>query len=255
MKKFLSMALMVVLIVLVACGPKEFNLTSATTKVSLPDVASVDSLVVNGSDGTCEIEFAPAWVEASVVDSVVTLKAQANTTGALRQDVIIVKCGKSNISIPVSQYAKATKLDLPNGKEVTIAREGGSQELAVVSDGLVTVESFDPVMAEWSNGMLKVSAPKNDGHRIKGTLKLKAGDQLAEVAVVVDGEVCPTCQGKGTVKCKSCGGQGYNFRMNPSPGIYGCHACGGRGYSYRVPDYDYRTGKGKVTCPTCKGKG
>lgn len=125
-KKIYLMTVSAVLVVLAACGPKEFNLSSATSKVLLPDGASVDSLVVNGSDGNCEIEFAPEWIEASVRDSVVTIKCRANTTGALREDVLVVKCGKSNISIPVSQYAKATRIDLPNGKEVTIPREGGS---------------------------------------------------------------------------------------------------------------------------------
>lgn len=238
-----------------ACGPKEFNLSTKTAKVDIPDTGATDSLVVNGSDGNCEIEFAPAWVEATVRDSVVTLKAAANTTGKTRQDVVVVKCGKSQLSVPVSQYVKATKLELPNGKEVKIAREGGSQDLAVVCDGLVTVEAFDPVTATWENGVLKVSAPKNDGHRIKGDVKLTAGELSEVVSVTVDGEVCPTCNGTGKVRCKACGGQGYNFRFDPAPGLYGCHACGGRGYAYRVADASYREGSGKVTCPTCKGKG
>lgn len=252
MNKLGIMAFVVVAAAMTACGPKEFNLSSSTARVDIPDGGAVDSIVVNGSDGNCLIEFAPEWVEASVSDSVVSLKVGPNATGKERIDTLVIKCGKSTLSVPVSQYAKATKLELPNGKVVKIPREGGTQELAVVSDGLVKVEAFEPVKATWENGMLKVTAAKNEGHRIKGEVKLTAGELSEVVNVTVDGKECATCKGTGKVRCKKCGGRGYTEDYYI---IFGCESCGGRGFSNRDGDYNYREGSGKQTCPSCKGKG
>ena len=243
------------LTIMTGCGPKEFNLSTQTPKKVFSEEVQTDSVVINGSDGTCELEFAPDWVAAEVKDSVVYITTKANDSGKPRKDVVVVKCGASNISLNIEQGIKATHLELPNGNEIKLGKEGGSQELVVVTDGTVKVEGFEGVEAKYDNGKLLVSAPKNDGNRIKGVVKITAGEFSKEVKVTVDGKVCKTCNGAGTIKCKSCGGKGYTFNFNPSPGLYGCHACGGRGYSYRVPDPGYREGKGKVTCPTCKGSG
>lgn len=237
------------------CGPKEFNLSTQTPKKMFSEVAQSDSIIISGSDGTCEIEYSPDWMNAEVTDSVVYITMKANDTGKIRKDVVVVKCGASNISIDVEQGIKATHLELPNGDEIKLGKEGGSQELVVVTDGSVKVEGFDGIEAAYDGGKLTVSAPKNDGNRFSGVVKLTAGEFSKEVKVCVDGKVCTTCNGAGTIKCKACSGKGYTFKFDPSPGIYGCHACGGRGYSYRVPEPGYRDGKGKVTCPTCKGKG
>ena len=237
-----------------SCGSKEFNLSSATKNLSFAEEGATENVVINGSDGNCEVEYCPEWVEAAVADSVVSLKVKPNTLGEKREDVLVVKCGKSNISIPISQYSKATKLELPNGNKLKFSKEGGDQNLVVVSDGLVKVESFEPVIAEMVNGILKVSTPQNEGKLKKGIIKLTAGDILKEVEVIIDGKVCTLCKGSGWITCKSCGGIG----LHPD-GVrsgYGCKACGGKGYgniSYNEPGF--KVGKGKVKCTTCKGSG
>ncbi len=240
---------------LTACGPKELNLTTATPNVTFDETAQTDSVIINGSDGNCEIEYAPQWVAVEVKDSVVVLKTKENTSGKVNKDVLVVKCGASNITLNLEQGIKATHLDLPNGKEIKFDKEGGSKDLVVVTDGSVKVEAFDGVTADYKNGKLTVTTPKNEGNRTKGTIKLIAGDFTKEVEVSIDGKFCTTCNGTGKVKCKSCGGAGSVFREEPYMGIYGCKSCGGRGYAYRVADPDYRDGSGKQTCPTCKGKG
>lgn len=57
MKKIFSIAAAALLFV--ACSPKEFNLSTKTQSLDLPETAVTDSLVVNGSDGNCELEYAP----------------------------------------------------------------------------------------------------------------------------------------------------------------------------------------------------
>ena len=166
--------------------------------------------------------------------------------------MLIIKCGKSNISFPVKQYSKATKLILPNGKDIKISREGGSQELAVVSDGLVKIYSPDKIKAEWNDDLLKVSSPSNEGHRIKDKIILKSGEFTEEVNVVIDGDVCTICSGNGYVKCKSCGGKGY---IDEFWDWRGCKACGGRGISERAGDFNFKKGSGKVKCSSCNGVG
>ncbi|MGM9868799.1 MAG: hypothetical protein ACI30R_04130 [Sodaliphilus sp.] len=183
----------------------------------------------------------------------VYITTKANDSGKIRKDVVVVRCGASNISINIEQGIKATHLELPNGNKIKLGKEGGTQELVVVTDGSVKVEAFEGVDAKYDNGKLIVSTPKNDGNRIKGVIKISAGKFSKEVNVTVDGKVCPTCKGTGTIRCKTCGGNGY-IPCEYS-GWNGCPSCGGRGYCYRVPDTDYREGRGKVTCPTCKGKG
>lgn len=238
-----------------SCGPKEFNLTSPVAEISIADSAVSDSLTIGGSDGTCTVAYAPQWMEATVTDSVVVFKAQPNTDTVPRVDSLVVACGASKINIPVRQANKATRLEIPKNTKLSFAKEGGEEFVNVDTDGSVTVEAFEGVTATYADGKLAVKANPNTGDDpIKGTLKLTAGDFTQEIPVTVKGKTCPTCNGTGKVKCKSCGGQGYSFKMNPSPGIYGCKSCGGKGYSYRVEGPDYRQGSGKQPCPTCGGK-
>jgi hypothetical protein len=51
---------------------------------------------------------------------------------------------------------------------------------------------------------------------------------------------CPTCRGKGTIKCKKCGGIG---RIDIVGGLFGSPKC------------DRCDGLGEHTCPNCGGTG
>lgn len=102
------------LTIITGCGPKEFNLSTQTPKKEFSEEVERDSIVIYVSDGTCEIEYAPVWVSAEVNDSVVFVTTKANGTGKARKDVLVVKCGASDISIDIEQGIKATHLDLPN---------------------------------------------------------------------------------------------------------------------------------------------
>ncbi len=89
----------------------------------------------------------------------------------------------------------------------------------------------------------------NNGGKRSGKVTLKADEQTATIAVSQAGNICPTCNGKGKVKCTKCHGRGliteYN---NDNPSC--CTKCGGSGNMYGG-----RRGSGRMTCPTCGGDG
>lgn len=246
---------MVLVLMCFSCKEKTFQLSATPQTIEMEETETSDTIAIHGSDGNCELEYSPDWITCQLTDSILVFNASANEGKEAREDAIVVKCGASRISIPVSQYAKATKLELPNGAKVTIPITGGSQELVVLSDGHVNIDSVtSPLEASWKDNKLTLSAPENTGSRQTIKLKLTAGDFTEDITVVLEGKVCSTCNGTGKITCKRCGGQG-SYWSDTEFGMLGCRSCGGRGYSYRVPDPDYRDGTGKVTCPTCKGSG
>lgn len=257
-KSTLALGALAAIMTFTACGPKEFNLSSPVSEISLAETAVTDSVVINGSDGNCEVAYAPAWVEATVTDSVVTIKAQPNTGADNRADSLVVACGASKICLPVVQGHKATKLEIPNGTKLSFSKEGGEETVEVDTDGSVTVEAFEGVSANFANGKLAVKANPNSGdNAINGSIKLMAGDFTKEIPVTVNGNICPTCKGTGKIKCRKCGGKGSIsfFAPGAMQGLYaGCPACGGSGSGGGVSGM-WKAGSGKQTCPDCKGKG
>lgn len=251
-KSTLALGALAAMMTFTACGPKEFNLSSPVSEITLAETAVTDSVVINGSDGTCQVAYAPAWVEATVTDSVVTIKAQPNTGADNRTDSLVVTCGASKISLPVVQGHKATKLEIPKGTKLSFPKEGGEETVEVDTDGSVTVEAFEGVTANYADGKLAVKATPNTGDSaINGTIKLTAGDFTQEIPVTVNGNICPTCKGTGKIKCSKCKGQGYIFVM--TEGAYGCTKCGGHGYG-GMQGVGMTSGSGKQPCPKCKGK-
>jgi len=85
-------------------------------------------------------------------------------------------------------------------------------------------------------------------------------DALTDHSVVYAKEKCDKCNGKGKLKCSSCGGDGGKQKVS-------CYTCSGtgrvksKGLDIRTPIFGKKCtscdGKGKVTtyCSTCSGKG
>lgn len=252
-KSIIGMCVLTLLTCATSCGPKEFNLSCPVSEIFIADGAETDSVVINGSDGTCAISHTPDWVEASVVDSTVTIKAQANTGNDNRVDSIVVTCGASSISIPINQAHKATRLEIPEVKKLVFDKEGGTQEVKIDTDGAVKVEATDGIVAVYSDGKLVVKAEPNTGDNpVRGTIKLVAGELNKELPVTVAGNICPTCHGTGKIVCRKCHGKGYIDMPGAMTmmGRFGCPACGGAESGAWI-----KFGKGKQTCPTCHGKG
>ncbi len=252
-KPILGMCMLTLLSCATSCRPKEFNLSSSVSEIVIADGAETDSVVINGSDGTCAISHAPEWVETTVADSVVTIKTQPNTGKDNRADSIVVTCGASSIIIPINQGHKATRLEISEVKKLNFSKEGGTQEVKIDTDGSVKAEATDGIEASYIDGKLIVTVTPNTGDNpIKGTVKLVAGELTKELPVTIAGNICPTCKGTGKIVCRKCHGNGYLDAPGAMTmmGRFGCPSCGGAEYGAWI-----KYGKGKQTCPTCHGKG
>lgn len=191
-----------------SCQPKEYNITSTDTKINLSDEQQTKKVIVNGSDGNCEIRYYPDWIEPSMTDSTITINVTANTGVQNRSDSIVVTCGASHLTFFVTQVHKATRLEVKGKHKVTFTKEGGAQDVELDTDGLVKVEAFEGVSAVCENGKVTITAQPNKGvNPVDGIVKLTAGDLSGEIAVHINGAVCPTCNGTGKIKCRSCGGE------------------------------------------------
>ena len=108
--------------------------------------------------------------------------------------------------------------------------------------------------AQYRNGKLTVKAPANNGGTTSGIITLTCDEQKAVINVTLKGSFCQTCGGKGTVKCTKCGGRGYWIDNNADGAYMGCTRCGGSGMEWSEIN-DLIEGSGRMTCPTCGGRG
>ena len=256
------------LLVLTAC--------SGATVINT-DKEAVDFTIEGGentvsvsADGRWNVETCPEWATTEIQDSTLVIKTARNETGAVREGYIVLK-GKDNVQtvIKVTQAAKCTHIN-PETDMVEFEKEGGTQTVKIDTDGSPKVEAPEGFTAAYAGGVLTINAPANEGGGKNGEIKLTGDDQSATIAVSQKGNICPTCNGSGKVRCKKCGGRGYiPDGGGGDSGWYGCSSCGGSGYCDRYSEYDdylgyvvshiddshYHKGSGKMKCPTCGGSG
>lgn len=246
------------LLLLVGCK-KATYLESDVKELTMPMVGQSDTINLCSDVNDFTLDSVPAWVKPELNDSILVVTVGKNDTNAKREGNIVVANGNLKLVIPVIQYSKATHLELPDGNAIKIGKEGGSKTIAVDCDGDVQIEGAENFDAKYINGTLSITAPKNDGATFKKKIKLSSDEYSKEVTVILEGNVCATCKGKGKITCPVCGGAGFISEINndcPSS----CQKCGGRGILY-PGTYDWETydgsrrGTGKITCPDCNGKG
>lgn len=237
---------------MISCG-SDANVTCDVNEIAVDVNGVQDSLMLKGTDGSCEVIYAPEWVKVSAHDSVVNYVVDVNNDTVPREGCLVVGSGDTLLSFPVKQGVKTTYMMLTD-KEVKMNREGDTVKVAVVTDGgKVTVESIPEIAATLNGNYLTLISKKNEGKQVSGEIILTSGDIKEKIKVTITGDVCATCNSTGFVKCPKCKGEGSSFSMSVQ-GIIACKTCGGKGMSTRAGSFGYRAGSGKVTCPTCKGK-
>ena len=262
MTKKLFFGMMIALMAVVATSCKKATYLKAD-KASLTFAIKGGTETVHlSSDVTgFSVEEAPEWVEASIVDSTLTVTVAENTTGAKREGKIVVSVRGQEAAIPVVQNVVATHLSVSE-ESVTIPKEGGSQDVDVDCDGDVQVDAPGFVTASYANGKLSVSASANDGGSKNGTIKLTADSFSAEVKVKLEGNICQRCKGTGKITCPECHGIGEVCYRKDAFGdcswFDGCPKCGGKLVSRGGGAYGsdlHASGSGKIKCPDCGGTG
>lgn len=227
----------VALLVLAGCR-KATVLTSDTKSVTAPKQGAADTVILHSDVCAFELVDAPDWAGAALTDSVLSLKIQANGTGAPRSGNVIVRNGELTLSIPVEQRAAATYLTIkePAKGVVTIPRDGGEAKITVDTDGGdVRLEGVDGVTAKYADGVVTLTGKGNTGKTRKTKARLVADEVSAPLTVIEAGAICFRCNGKGRVTCYICHGEGVDYcPYRP------CDIC---------------RGSGTVRCPECGGKG
>ena len=264
-KKLLTFLMLGVLglSMMVSCGSNSESTTSqaeeksmlksSVSSIAIDENGAEDSVVIIGANGECRVLACPSWMNITLQDTVVKYKVGINSDSVAKEGCLLVQSGDSRVMIPVVQGIKPTFL-MVSEKKVTMDRDGDTINVAVATDGVkVNVESFPEVTAILDGECLTLTSKKNEGKLLRGTVKIVAGEHKQEVVVIIDGDVCPTCKGTGTVKCSKCNGEGGYFSFEDM-WYYGCRSCGGNGRSYRVEEPGFRQGSGRIPCPTCKGK-
>ena len=263
MRQKLFFGMMVALMAVVATSCKKATYLKADkTSVEFTIEGGTETVQLSSDVTNFSVEDAPEWVETKMEDSTLTVTVAENTTGAKREGKIIVSVRGQEAAIPVVQYFEATHLSV-NVESVVIPKEGGTQDVDVDCDGAVTVDAPGFVTANYSMGKLTITASANDGGSQKAPIKLTSGNYSAEIAVTLEGNICPTCNGTGKVRCTKCGGRGYTETSDYIDADfiiytdYGCKQCGGKGWTDSVEGDNggYRQGSGKMKCPTCGGTG
>lgn len=236
--------------ILVSCGS---NVVCDVNEVAISEKATRDSFQIPGAK-SCEVVFAPEWLQVSTNDNIVYYSASANKGDEPRESCIVLKCKGEEFVIPVVQGVKPSYLVVSKNK-VEFESEGGTKRIAVLTDGgIVTIKSSIPELKVTRKGnYLTIVAEKNEGMQRVGTVKVTSGKLTKTINVTIVGKICPTCNSTGYITCRKCKGEGIIWATN-EVGYYGCKACGGRGYGYRVVDEDFRRGAGRFPCPTCNSK-
>ncbi len=214
------------------------------------------------ADGKYDIEDCPEWVKAVADESSLTLIVEKNTTGALREGVIRLVGNDVEKSITVRQADKCTYIRVSEDN-VTIPKEGGEATLKLDTDGgNLTMNCPEGIEAVLKGRTLTISAHANQGGAIKGDLTISCENVSTTVKVTVEGVICSTCNGTGTITCTACGGRGYTEVTSRGDDRwfsedYGCKKCGGYGYQSSegyIGEY-MKKGSGRITCPDCGGTG
>ncbi|MGM9869482.1 MAG: hypothetical protein ACI30R_07665 [Sodaliphilus sp.] len=253
--------LMLVALMICATGCKKASYFYLDKKeVTVPRSGGVDSIAMHSDVEGFDVEAAPEWVEAEVVDSTLILKFAENTLQTERLGEVEISVRGASVKLPIRQIYMATKLN-PDTTKVEFEKEGGTKTVKIETDGEVKFDAPKKVKAVYQNGELVITADRNDAGTINENIVLKADSLSATITVKVKGNLCKTCGGTGKVRCKACNGRGYNIVIGGTAGFrlpLGCMRCGGRMIMPHGGGYGYDAisdGTGRVTCPTCRGTG
>ena len=258
MKKLFLLNLLM-LAMLASCGGAD-NIQVSKDNLSFAREGGEENVNVS-ADGSWNVKECPDWVTAEIHDSLMVVKVQNNETGAPREGDIVL-AGKDDVTatIHVKQATKCTHIT-PASDKVEFEKEGGTQTIAIDTDGSPQVEAPEGFTATYDNGTLSVTAPANEAGSKRGEIKLTCEDQSATIYATQKGNVCQRCGGSGKITCPKCNGKGlvHVYVAPEMRDIVGseqpCEKCGGNWDGTTDAGSVWRKGSGHIKCPDCGGTG
>ena len=248
-------------LLLVSCGGAS-SIEVSDNQVSFSIEGGEKSVNVT-ADGTWSVSDSPDWINTDAQNGVIIIRTARNESGAVREGNIALK-GKSGVeaTIKVKQFSKCTHITAASSK-VEFEKEGGTETIAIDTDGSLQVEAPEGFSASYENGNLTVTAQANEGGAKRGEIKLTCDDQSATIYASQKGNVCQRCGGTGKITCPKCKGKGLvHVYVNPEfvdpsivPDQQPCEKCGGYWDGTTEFTAEWRQGSGHIKCPDCGGTG
>lgn len=257
MKKLFLLNLLM-LAMLASCGGAD-NIQVSKDNLSFAREGGEENVNVT-ADGSWNVKECPDWVTAEIHDSLMVVKVQNNETGTPREGDIVL-AGKDDVTatIHVKQATKCTHIT-PASDKVEFEKEGGTQTIAIDTDGSPQVEAPEGFTATYDNSTLSVTAPANEAGSKRGEIKLTCEDQSATIYATQKGNVCQRCGGTGKITCPKCNGKGL-VHVYVAPDLRDmvsdqqpCEKCGGH-WGGTSDSNDWKNGSGRIKCPDCGGTG
>ena len=257
MKKSILFLAGLALIMLSACNGAN-NISVDKNSISFPIGGGEENVSVT-ADGSWNVKECPDWVTAEIHDSLMVIKVQNNETGTPREgDIVLAGKDDVTVTIHVKQATKCIHIT-PASDKVEFEKEGGTQTIAIDTDGSPQIEAPEGFTATYDNGTLSVTAPANEAGSKRGEIKLTCEDQSATIYATQKGNVCQRCGGTGKITCPKCNGKGLvHVYVAPDlrdmvSGLDYCSKCGGHWIGPN--DGDIVKGSGRIKCPDCGGTG
>ena len=174
--------------ILVSCGS---NVVCDVNEVAISEKATRDSFQIQGAK-SCEVIFAPEWLQVSTNENVVYYSVGANKEAEPRESYLVLKAGGEEIVLPVIQGVKPSYLIVSKNK-VTMNHEGDTAQVALLTDGgKVTIKSSIPEVKVTREGnYLMLSSEKNEGKQKVGTIKITTGKITKTITVTILGAPQP----------------------------------------------------------------
>lgn len=175
--------------VLVSCSSN--TIVCDVSEVAISEKATRDSFKIQGAK-SCEVLFAPEWLQVSTNENVVYYSVGANKEAEPRESYLVLKAGGEEIVLPVIQGVKPSYLIVSKNK-VTMNHEGDTAQVALLTDGgKVTIKSSIPEVKVTREGnYLMLSSEKNEGKQKVGTIKITTGKITKTITVTILGAPQP----------------------------------------------------------------
>jgi hypothetical protein len=175
--------------VLVSCSSNA--IVCDVSEVAISEKATRDSFKIHGAK-SCEVLFAPEWLQVSTNENVVYYSVGANKEAEPRESYLVLKAGGEEIVLPVIQGVKPSYLIVSKNK-VTMNHEGDTAQVALLTDGgKVTIKSSIPEVKVTREGnYLMLSSEKNEGKQKVGTIKITTGKITKTITVTTLGAPQP----------------------------------------------------------------